>query len=145
MKVRAETRPLGSVAIGRSVNRSRSIARSPRSFTIAFLSVLFAPLLALSQQNPNLIILNANVRTMDKANPTTQAIAVKDGRIAAVGSTDDIRKFAGPETKIIDAEGRLVLPGFNDSHAHFMAIGNLFSSIDLSDAKTEADVIAKLQ
>lgn len=98
-----------------------------------------------AQSPPDLIIFNANVRTMDKANPTAEAIAIKDGRISAVGKSNDIRKLAGKGTKLIDAKGRLVLPGFNDAHAHFMAIGNLFSSIDLSTAKTEADVIDKLK
>lgn len=107
--------------------------------------LLLATAAVAAQSPPDLIIVNANVRTMDKANPTAEAIAVKDGRITAVGKSDDIRKLAGKETKTIDANGRLVLPGFNDAHAHFMAIGNLFSSIDLSAAKTEADVIDKLK
>ena len=124
---------------------SRLPARSPRSFTLAFLPVLLAPLLAIAQQAPDLIIVNANVRTMDKANETAQAIAVSSGRITAVGSTDEIRKLVGPETKVIDAKGKLVLPGFNDAHAHFMAIGNLFSSIDMTDGKTEDEVIAKFR
>lgn len=91
------------------------------------------------------MIINAKIRTMDKANPKAEAVAVRAGRISAVGTSNDIRKLAGPQTRVIDAQGRLVLPGFNDAHAHFMAIGNLFSSIDLGDAKTEADVIAKLR
>lgn len=109
------------------------------------LILLFAAASVAAQSAPDLIIFNANVRTMDKANPTAEAIAVKDGRISAVGRSDDIRKLAGKDTKLIDAKGLLVLPGFNDAHAHFMAIGNLFSSIDLSTAKTEADVIDKLR
>ncbi len=100
---------------------------------------------SVSAQSADLIILNANVRTMDKANPTAQAVAVRGDRISAVGTSDEIRKLVGPQTKVIDADGRLVLPGFNDAHAHFMAIGNLFSSIDLSSAKSEADVIEKFR
>lgn len=122
----------------------------PRSFRCAYLCssvficiLLFSP--AVVAQSSDLIILNANVRTMDKANPRAEAVAVNGERISAVGSTEEIRKLAGPQTKVVDAQGKLVLPGFNDSHAHFMAIGNLFSSIDLSDAKTEDDVIAKLR
>ena len=100
---------------------------------------------AVAQPHADLIIFSANVRTMDKANPTAEAVAVGDGRIIAVGKSDDIRKLAGKDTKLIDAKGRLVLPGFNDAHAHFMAIGNLFSSVDLSTAKTETDVIERLK
>lgn len=109
-----------------------------------FLILLLAASVA-AQSPPDLIIFNANVRTMDKANSSAEAIAVKSGRISAVGKSEDIRKLAGKDTKVIDAKGRLVLPGFNDAHAHFMAIGNLFSSIDLGIAKTEGDVIEKLK
>lgn len=96
-------------------------------------------------QSADLIIVNAIIRTMDKEDPRAEAVAVKDGRISAVGTSDDIRKLAGKDTKVIDASGRLLLPGFNDAHAHFMAIGNLFSSLDLGQAKTQDDVIAKLR
>ena len=82
---------------------------------------------------------------MDKALPSAGAVAVNGGRITGVGSTDAIRKLAGPQTKAIDAKGKLVLPGFNDAHAHFMAIGNLFSSVDMTDAKTEDEAIAKFR
>ncbi len=111
--------------------------------SVFILSLLFSS--AVIAQSPDLIILNAKVRTMDKANPRAEAVAVNGERISAIGSTDEIRKLIGPLTKVINAQGRLVLPGFNDAHAHFMAIGNLFSSIDLTDAKTEDDVIAKLR
>jgi len=100
---------------------------------------------SVAAQSPDLVILNANVRTMDKANPKLNAVAITGDRISAVGTTGDIRKLADKGTKVIDAQRRLVLPGFNDAHAHFMAVGNIFSSIDLSDAKTEEDVIAKLR
>ena len=121
-----------------------------RSFRIACLclSVFICGLLFSSSavsQSPDLVIINANVRTMDTAHPKAEAVAVKGGLILAVGTSTEIRKLVGPQTKVIDARGKLVLPGFNDAHAHFMAIGNLFSSIDLSEARSEADVIAKLR
>lgn len=96
------------------------------------------------QSPPDLVIVNADIRTMEKANPKAEAVAIADGRITAVGTTEDIKKLAGDNTKTIDAEGKLVLPGFNDAHAHLVAIGNSFSSIDLSDAKTADDVIGRL-
>lgn len=100
---------------------------------------------SIEAQSPDLIIINADIRTMDKANPRAEAVAIVNGRFVAVGTTKTIEPLAGKETKTIDAKGRLVLPGFNDSHAHFMAIGNMFSSIDLGSAKTADDVIAKLR
>lgn len=93
---------------------------------------------------PDLIVINADVRTMDTANPRAEAIAVLKGRIAAVGRTEDIEKLAGKDTVIVNARGQLLLPGFNDAHAHIIAIGNKFSSIDLSGAKTAGEVIQRL-
>ena len=108
--------------------------------------LLFLVVVSTSQSRPaDLVITNAEVRTMDRANPRAKAIAVTAGRIVAVGTSEVIKGWVGKNTRVIDARGRLVLPGFNDAHAHFMAIGNMFSSIDLSAAKTEADVIEKLR
>ena len=85
---------------------------------------------------PDIIIVNAIVRTMDPARPTAEAIAIYANRILAVGSDQDLRKLAGPDTKIIDAKKRLVLPGFNDAHVHFLGGGFQLSSVDLRDANT---------
>ncbi len=114
-----------------------------RRIPAAVLTLLAAT--AFAQAPPDLVIINANVRTMDKADPKAEAVAIFNGRIAAVGTTEDIKKLAGENTKTIDAQGKLLLPGFNDAHAHIIALGNKFSSIDLSEAKTADDVIAKLR
>jgi predicted amidohydrolase YtcJ len=92
----------------------------------------------------DLIIINANVRTMASALPRAEAIAVSGGEIIAVGSTKSIRALAGENTKTIDAGGELVLPGFNDAHVHFAAIGNTFSSVKLSDVRTPAEFAERI-
>ena len=92
----------------------------------------------------DLIIVNANVRTMASAQPRAEAIAVSGGEIIAVGSTKTIRSLTDENTKIIDAGGKLVLPGFNDAHVHFAAIGNTFSSVKLNDVKTPAEFAARI-
>jgi imidazolonepropionase-like amidohydrolase len=72
------------------------------------------------QEAADLVILNAKVLTIDTDNPSAEAIAVKDDKITAVGTTGRIRKMIDPEkTQVIDASGRLVIPGFNDAHVHF--------------------------
>lgn len=83
-----------------------------------------------------LIIVDAKVRTMDPANPTADTIAIHGNRILAVGSSDEVRKLAGQGTEVIDAGGKLVLPGFNDAHVHFLGGGFQLSSVDLRDANT---------
>lgn len=66
----------------------------------------------------DLVLLDADVRTMDIDRPKASALAVRDGRIAEVGETGAIRALVGPQTQVIDAKGRVVLPGFIDAHIH---------------------------
>ena len=67
---------------------------------------------------PDLLILNGAVLTMDAGQPRAGAVALKDGRVLAVGATDELRALAGPGTRVIDAGGGTVMPGFIDSHVH---------------------------
>lgn len=69
-------------------------------------------------QNADMIITNAKVITMDPAQPQAGAVAILAGRILAVGSGQDINNLAGPKTRRVDAEGRTVMPGINESHIH---------------------------
>ena len=94
---------------------------------------------------PDLIILNATVRTMDLTRPTAEAIAILGNRIVAVGNDNEIKKLAGPSTRIIDARKRLVLPGFNDAHVHFLSGGFQLSSVDLRDADTPAEFAERIR
>ena len=68
--------------------------------------------------SPDLIIINGRLITFDHARPSASALAVKDGQIIAVGEGADIRDMAGADTRILDAAGNTVLPGFIDSHVH---------------------------
>jgi predicted amidohydrolase YtcJ len=67
---------------------------------------------------PDVVVVNARVYTVEEAQPIAEAFAVKHGRFSAVGSTDDVRYLAGPGTTIIDAAGMTVTPGFIDAHSH---------------------------
>jgi predicted amidohydrolase YtcJ len=97
------------------------------------------PLLA-----PDLVILNASIHTMDKARPTTEALAILGNRIVALGSTPDIRALAGPGTRVIDAGGKLVFPGFNDAHVHFLMGGFSLANVDLRDAQSPQEMARRL-
>lgn len=108
--------------------------------------ILLIPLpVYLQKPAADLIIINANVRTMDGKKPVAEALAVTGGKIIAVGSNKEIRPFSGPKTETIDAGGRLVLPGFNDSHVHFMSIGQMFSSIDLRQVRSSDEFVEKFR
>src|SRR5688572_19344473 len=68
----------------------------------------------------DLILHNARIYTVDPARPWAEAVACAAGRIIAVGNNDEILALAGPETQVINAEGKLVLPGLTDAHVHFL-------------------------
>ncbi|GIU81530.1 MAG: hypothetical protein KatS3mg006_0594 [Pyrinomonadaceae bacterium] len=93
----------------------------------------------------DLAVINAKVRTMDDAKPQAEAIAVWGNKIVAVGSNEEIKALIGDKTKVIDAKGRLVLPGFNDSHLHFMEGGASLSSVDLRDAKSPEEFVRRIK
>ena len=76
-----------------------------------------------SKPSATLIVTNAAVYTVDKQHPKAEAVAVIGDRIVAVGSRADIDLWRGPQTKVIDAGGKLLLPGFNDAHVHFIQGG----------------------
>jgi hypothetical protein len=103
-----------------------------------FVAILFLFTVQFYAQNltADLVVINANVRTFDKEKPKAQAIAVVGNKIVAVGTNNEIKRFTGKQTKLINAFGKLVVPGFNDSHVHFMEGGFQLSSVDLRDAKS---------
>ena len=73
---------------------------------------------AAPQAPADLIIVNGQVLTVDAKNSRAEAVAIRGNTIAAVGTSAQIRKMAGPQTRIIDAGGRSVVPGFNETHVH---------------------------
>jgi predicted amidohydrolase YtcJ len=70
------------------------------------------------QAPADLIVVNGQVLTVDAGNSRAEAVAMRDGRFAAVGTNADIRRLAGPRTRVIDARSRTVVPGFIESHVH---------------------------
>ena len=93
----------------------------------------------------DLIVVNAKVHTMDSAKPTAEAFAVMGNKIVAVGTNDEIKKLANAETKTIDAQGKVVIPGFNDAHVHFLEGGYQLSSVDLRDAKSPEEFVKRIK
>ena len=94
---------------------------------------------------PDIIVVNAVVHTMDQRQPLAEAIAIYQNHIVAVGSTRDIKALAGNTTRVIDAKQRLVLPGFNDAHTHFLSGGFQLSSVDLRDANSPQEFAERIR
>ncbi len=86
---------------------------------------------------PELIVVNADIRSMDPLRPRARAIAVAAGRVLALGDDAEIRALGNGRTQVIDAGGRLMLPGFQDTHIHLQDSGTGFStSVNLERART---------
>jgi len=100
----------------------------------------------LSQTKPaaDLIITNAKIWTVDKAHPRADAVAVLRDRIVAVGSAAEVDAWHGPQTKVLDAKGKLLLPGFNDAHVHFVDGGDHLQQVQLKDAATPEEFARRI-
>jgi hypothetical protein len=91
----------------------------------------------------DLVLINGRVLTVDATDSVAQAVAIADGRIAAVGSENQIRTRIGPRTEVIDLHGRAVTPGLIDTHVHFSEESQLFS-VDLTEASiTKVDDVVQ--
>jgi predicted amidohydrolase YtcJ len=93
----------------------------------------------------DLIVTRAKVWTVDKSHPTAQAVAVLGNRIVAVGSNAEIGVWRGPATRVIDAGGKLLLPGFNDSHLHFVDGGAQLGNVELNDATSVEEFVRRMR
>ncbi len=93
----------------------------------------------------DLAIVNARAWTVSGDLPTAEAVAVRGDRIVAVGSDAEIRRTVGGGTRVIDAGGKLVLPGFNDAHVHFLAGGLYLIGVQLRDAGNEEEFVGLLK
>jgi len=91
------------------------------------------------------IILHGRIYTLDSKQPWAQALAIRADKIVAVGDDVTIGKFRGPDTKVIDAAGQLVLPGFVDCHIHFMDGALSLGRVNLDGAKDVAEIQQRLR
>lgn len=93
----------------------------------------------------DLVLLNGSVWTVNPSQPWAEAVALRGEMIFRVGLTADIQKFAGKETRVIDLKGGFVLPGFIDSHTHFLDGGFSLSSIHLRDATSRDQFVKRVE
>jgi predicted amidohydrolase YtcJ len=95
-----------------------------------------------TQPAADLVLLGGTVITVDPRDSIAEAIAIKDGRIAFVGTTPDARKYAGERTRVIDLAGRTATPGLIDTHVHFSEPAD---TLDLGDARSMDEVVARVR
>ena len=95
---------------------------------------------------PDTIVLNGKIVTVDDASSIQEALAVRDGKILAVGTTASIRGLAGPSTRLIDAQGRTVLPGLIDTHVHLLQAAVFWKDeIRVDEARSLEDIFAAIK
>jgi predicted amidohydrolase YtcJ len=117
-----------------------------RRLLAALCSCAFVGAVAQAQSKPaaDLIITNAKIWTVDKARPNAEALAVLGERIVAVGSAAEVDAWHGPQTKVVDAQGKLLLPGFNDAHVHFVDGGDHLQEVQLKDAASPEEFARRI-
>ena len=137
----------------------RSMTQDSRRFTSRTPARLLALALiglatACTQKEPpaaaadaaELVFKNANIYTVDAARPTATSLAVRGGRIVALGADKDTAALIGPQTQVVDLQGKFVMPAFHDEHAHMVWGGLNYSRCPLYDGNSPADyqkIIAK--
>lgn len=89
----------------------------------------------------DLVIRNGRVMTLSQSPPQAEAVGVKDGRIVFVGSDGEAENLVGPQTDVVDAGGRLVLPGFIDAHVHCLSACQVYFWADLTPASSQEELL----
>ncbi|MBP1767497.1 MAG: hypothetical protein H6P98_1612, partial [Candidatus Aminicenantes bacterium] len=120
--------------------------RAIRRVGVLFSAVLFV-LAGCSEKRPaaDTIITNAKIYTVDAKLPWAEAVAVQGDRILFVGSAKEAMHHRAAETKVIDAGGRLVLPGMEDSHVHFVSGSGSLAMVDLAGTRTVEEVQERIR
>ena len=98
---------------------------------------------AQAKPSADLIVMNAKIWTGD-ANPSSDSVAVLGDRIVAVGAVKDVELWRGPATKVVDAGGHLLVPGFNDAHVHFTPGGAQLDWVQLNDATSQQEFVRRI-
>ncbi|UCB60241.1 MAG: amidohydrolase [Candidatus Bathyarchaeota archaeon] len=93
----------------------------------------------------DLVLVNGNLITLNPKQPRAQAVAVRDGKFAAIGSNTQILSYAGKDTERIDLGGKTVVPGLTDGHVHGASLGRSLTQIDVRGVKSIDEILQKVQ
>lgn len=111
--------------------------RAPRP--AAFVALMLASTSAAAQTAPaDLILTNGRVYTVERAQPWAESVAIRDGKIVAVGSAAEVARSRGPTTEVVDLGGKMLMPAFGDSHAHPLFGGLTQARCPIVEGKTPA-------
>ena len=96
------------------------------------------------EEYADLVLLDGDIATVDSNYGIVSAMAIKDYEILAVGSDDEVRQLINDETKIIELNGRFVMPGFIEGHGHFMSLGRSKQILDLNEVNNWGEIVTKV-
>jgi predicted amidohydrolase YtcJ len=112
--------------------------------TVAFVAFTLASLAhAQAPQPADLIVTNARIYTVDDTHPIAEAMAIKGGRIIFVGPTRGALALKGSATKVLDLDGKTVIPGMTDAHAHLAGLGQALRTVDLVGTTSYDEIIQR--
>jgi hypothetical protein len=121
------------------------MARAYSTLGSAALFCVLLPLTALAQA-ADVVLFNGKIVTVDAQSSIHQAIAIRDGKVLALGDTPEVRMLAGPTTRVIDLEGRAVIPGLIDSHIHAIRAGLSFTTeVNWTGARSLPDALRRIR
>ena len=115
------------------------------SLQLIFLTLLIFGMLSCSDQKADLVFKGGVIHTVDDANPTAQAIAITGDKILAVGSNSEIETLIGQDTRVVDLAGKTMVPGFVDSHYHFMGVGSREFNLNLDGTTSLPEFVSKVK
>lgn len=92
----------------------------------------------------DIVFLNGHIWTADESSPEVEALAVVQNKIVAIGSNSEIKELIGARTRVIDLQGRLMLPGFIDAHTHFLNGGLALRSVQLRTCRTREEFVSRI-
>jgi predicted amidohydrolase YtcJ len=114
------------------------------SFALVGAASAAAPATSDSRPAADLIVRHARIWTVNPAQPQAEAVAVLNGRITAVGADAAVMAWQGPNTRVVDAKGGRLLPGFNDAHVHFSDGGAALSGVQLTNTASLKEFVQRL-
>ena len=106
---------------------------------LLWLCVAASPAPMFAQISADIVLVHGKIWTENPRQPEAEAVAILGNHIAGVGTSAEMLKFAGPATKVIDLDGKRIVPGFNDAHVHFVDGGTSLASVQLGDTRSEAE------
>ena len=116
-----------------------------RHLTTYFALAALAPAAIGAQAKADLVLVNGKIYTVDNARPVASALAVRGGRVLFVGSDAEARVLANASTRVIDLNGKTVIPGIVDAHAHLLGLGNTLARVNLAGSTSYDEVIDRVK